>query len=178
MLRRKRPPKTSPPMSEFDLELLSDDHDKKGFRCGKESLERYLRETAKGHLTKGVSVTRVLVERDSRKPKSVLGYFTVTSTVATAVKWPGVAKGLPTMPVPMVLLGRLAVAEDWQGRGIARLLLAAARQIAAASMRGTGGIVMAVDPADEELLAFHAKYGFKRVDDDSLRMFLPLDSLC
>jgi GNAT superfamily N-acetyltransferase len=165
-------------MSEFDLELLSDDHDRKGFRCGKESLERYLQETAKGHLTKGVSITRVLVERSSRKPKPVLGYFTVTSTVATSAKWPGAAKGLPTMPVPMVLLGRLAVAEDWQGRGIARLLLAAARQIAAASMRGAGGIGMAVDPADEDLVAIYAKYGFRRVDDESLRMFLPLDSLC
>jgi GNAT superfamily N-acetyltransferase len=165
-------------MSEFDLELLSDDHDRKGFRCGKDSLERYLRETAKGHLTKGVSITRVLVERNARKPKPVLGYFTLTSTVASAANWPGAAKGLPSMPVPMVLLGRIAVAEDWQGRGIARLLLAAARQIAAASMRGAGGIGMAVDPADEGLVAFYAKYGFRRVDDESLRMFLPLDSLC
>lgn len=165
-------------MSVFDLELLSDDHDRKGFRCGKDSLERYLRETAKGHLVKGVSITRVLVDRNARKPKAVLGYFTLTSTVASAANWPGAAKGLPSMPVPMVLLGRIAVAEDWQGQGIARLLLAAARQIAAASMRGAGGIGMAVDPADEELVAFYAKYGFRRVDDESLRMFLPLDSLC
>ena len=165
-------------MSEFDLELLSDDHDRKGFRCGKDSLERYLRETAKGHLAKGVSITRVLVERNARKPKPVLGYFTLTSTVASATNWPGVAKSLPSMPVPMVLLGRIAVAEDWQGRGVARLLLAAARQIAAVSMRAAGGIGMAVDPADEELVDFYAKYGFRRVGDESLRMFLPLDSLC
>jgi GNAT superfamily N-acetyltransferase len=82
------------------------------------------------------------------------------------------------MPVPMVLLGRIAVAEDWQGRGIARLLLAAARQIAASSMRGAGGIGMAVDPTAEELVAFGAKCGFRRADDESLRLFLPLDSLC
>ena len=165
-------------MSEFDLELLSDDHDRKGFRCGSESLERYLRETAKGHLTKGVSITRVMVERDARKPKPILGYFTLTSTLAKAANWPGASKGLPTMPVPIVLLGRLAVAEDWQGRGIARLLLAAVREIAAVSMRGAGGVGLAVDPADEELVAFYSKYGFIRVEQQSLRMFLPLDSLC
>ncbi len=165
-------------MSGFDLELLSDDHDRKGFRCGKDSLERYVRETAKGHLAKGVSITRVLVERNARKPKPILGYFTLTSTVASAEHWPGVAKGLPAMPVPMVLLGRMAVAEAWQGQGVSGLLLAAARQIAAASMRGAGGVGMAVDPADVELVAFYAKYGFRRVDDGSLRMFLPLDSLC
>lgn len=165
-------------MSGFDLELLSDDHDRRGFLCGSESLERYLRETAKGHLTKGVSITRVMVERDARKPKPILGYFTLTSTLAKAANWPGTAKGLPTMPVPIVLLGRLAVAEDWQGRGIARLLLAAAREIAAESMRGAGGVGLAVDPADEELVAFYAKYGFIRVEEQSLRMFLPLASLC
>jgi GNAT superfamily N-acetyltransferase len=164
-------------MSGFDLELLSDDHDRKGFRCGSESLERYLRETAKGHLTKGVSITRVMVERNARKPKPILGYFTLTSTLANAANWPGAAKGLPCMPVPVVLLGRLAVAEDWQGQGIARLLLAAAREIAARSMRGAGGVGMAVDPADEGLVAFYTKYGFIRVEEQALRMFLPLDSL-
>ena len=60
-------------MSGFDLELLSDDHDRKKFRCGSESLERYLRETAKSHLTKGVSITRVMVERNAQKPKPILG---------------------------------------------------------------------------------------------------------
>ena len=45
-------------------------------------------------------------------------------------------------------------------------------------MRGAGGVGMAVDPADESLIAFYAKYGFIRVEEHSLRMFLPLDSLC
>jgi ribosomal protein S18 acetylase RimI-like enzyme len=81
------------------------------------------------------------------------------------------------MPVPVVLLGRLAVAEEHQGAGIARLLLAAARRIAAESMRGSGGIGLAVDALDESVVGFYQKYGFQRVADDSLRLFLPLQSL-
>jgi ribosomal protein S18 acetylase RimI-like enzyme len=165
-------------MSEFDLELLSDQHDKNGFHCGRESLDRYLRETARGHLSKGVSVTRVLVERGARPPKPVLGYFTLTTVLAEATNWPGVAKGLPRMPVPVVLLGRLAVAEAFQREGIARLLLAAAREIAAASMRGTGGIGLAVDAAHEDVVRFYEKYGFRRISERSLRLFLPTSSLC
>jgi GNAT superfamily N-acetyltransferase len=165
-------------MSAYDLELLSAHHDRKSFRCGRESLEKYLRETAKGHLEKGVSVTRVLVERGARKPKPILGYFTLTSSLAMAKNWPGTGKGLPPLPLPIVLLARLAVGDDWQGKGIARLLLAAAREIAASSMRASGGIGMAVDPADEELVTFYEKYGFMRVDETSLRMYLPLASLC
>ena len=164
-------------MSEFDLELLSGEHDRAGFRCGRESLDRYLRETARGHLKKGVSVTRVLVERRARAPKKLLGYFTLTTIQVEAADWPGAAKGLPRMPVPAVLLGRLGVAEEDQGRGIARLLLAAAREIAFASMQGTGGIGMAVDAADEDVVSFYEKYGFKRVADGSLRLFLPVASL-
>ena len=164
-------------MSAYDLELLSDAHDRAGFHCGEESLDRYLKETAKGHLAKGVSVTRVLVERDMRAPIPILGYFTLTTILAEAVKWPGAAKGLPRLPVPMVLLGRLAVSEQHQGMGIGRLLLAAAREIAAASMAGTGGIGMAVDATDQDVVGFYRKYGFKRVAPDSMRLFLPVSSL-
>ena len=165
-------------MSAFDLELLSEQHDKARFHCGSESLDRYLRNTARGHLSKGMSVTRVLVERDARQPKPVLGYFTLTTVLAEATNWPGVAKALPRMPVPVVLLARLAVAEESQGLGIARLLLAAAREIAASSMRGTGGIGLAVDAASEDLVGFYEKYGFRRISDHSLRLFLPTLSLC
>jgi GNAT superfamily N-acetyltransferase len=164
-------------MSAYDLELLSDRHNKKGFHCGKENLDAYLRETAKGHLLKGVSVTRVLVENGAAVPIPILGYFTLTMILAEAANWPGAAKGLPRMPVPIVLLGRLAVALSWQKKGISPLLLAAAREIAASSMQGTGGIGMAVDAADEKLVAFYEKYGFKRIGDDSRRLFLPLSSL-
>lgn len=108
----------------------------------------------------------------------MLGYFTLTTVLAEAVHWPGVAKGLSRMPVPVVLLGRLAVAETSQGKGIARLLLAAAREITAASMRGTGGIGLAVDAAHEDIVRFYEKYGFRRISDRSLRFFLPTSSLC
>lgn len=109
-------------MSGFDLELLSDDHARKGLRCGNESLERYLRETAKDHLTQGVSITRVMVERSARKPKPILGYFTLTSTLAKAANWPGTTKSLPSMPVPIVLLG------SWRWRRIDRTSLTATQQ--------------------------------------------------
>jgi GNAT superfamily N-acetyltransferase len=164
-------------MSAFDLELLADEHDRARFHCGSESLDRYLQETAKGHLAKGVSITRVMVERDASAPKPILGYFTLTTLLAEAKDWPDAAKGLPRMPVPVVLLGRLAVDQKHQGQGIARLLLAAAREIAASAMRGTGGIGLAVDAAEESVVGFYEKYGFQRVAPGSLRLFLPLKSL-
>jgi GNAT superfamily N-acetyltransferase len=164
-------------MSGYDLELLSGEHDRKSFRCGVDPLDRYLRETARGHLAKGVSITRVLVERDALPPKPVLGYFTLTMIMAEASDWPGAVRGLPRMPVPVVLLGRLAVAGAQQGKGISRLLLAAARDIAASSLQGTGGIGLAVDASAEDVVPFYEKFGFRRVAEGSLRLFLPSASL-
>ena len=82
-------------MSAFDLELLSEQHDKNRFQCGSESLDRYLRNTARGHLSKGMSVTRVFVERDARPPKPVLGYFTLTTVLVEAMRSLGSGKGVP-----------------------------------------------------------------------------------
>lgn len=164
-------------MYAYDLELLSAAHDREKFDCGNDSLNRYLKETARGHLTKGISVTRVLVPCDTNTPKEILGYFTLTTLVAEARAWPGAPKGLPAMPVPFALLGRLAVATSHQGEGLSRLLLAAARDIASQALAGTGGIGLAVDAASETLVTFYESFGFKRVSADSLRLFLPAASL-
>lgn len=55
-------------MSSYALELLADGHDQAGFASGLETVDRYLRETARGHMLKGVSVTRVLVEGGALPP--------------------------------------------------------------------------------------------------------------
>ena len=66
-------------MSSFALEILADCHDRAGFVSGLESVDRYFRETARGHLEKGISVTRVLVGAGEIPPKAVLGFFTLSN---------------------------------------------------------------------------------------------------
>ena len=91
-------------MSSYVLELLDRAHDRSGFVSGLDSVDRYFRETARGHLEKGISVTRVLVETDASLPKTVLGYFTLSSITVEAREWPGAPKGLPRNAVSAVLL--------------------------------------------------------------------------
>jgi len=71
-------------MSSYVLELLDESHDRTGFFSGLDSVDRYLREIARGHREKGVSVTRVLVETNASAPKTVLGYFTLSSITVYA----------------------------------------------------------------------------------------------
>ncbi|HSP42796.1 MAG TPA: GNAT family N-acetyltransferase [Luteolibacter sp.] len=140
-------------------------------------MDRYLRETARGHLEKGVSVTRVLVGTDAVAPKTVLGYFTLSSITVEAREWPGAPKGLPRQTVSAVLLGRLAVAQSAHGKGIGSMLVATARQLARETIARTGGVGLVVDAANEEIVGFYARFGFRRVVPGGFRMFLPAASL-
>lgn len=164
-------------MSSYVLELLEASHDRAGFVSGLDSVDRYLRETARGHMEKGVSVTRVLVEAGAISPKAVLGYFTLSNITVEAKEWPEAPKGLPRQAVSAVLLGRLAVAQASHGRGIGSILVASARQLARETIVRTGGVGLVVDAANEEIVKFYAKYGFLRVIPEGLRMFLPKASL-
>lgn len=164
-------------MSRFVLELLDASHDRKGFASGMESIDRYLRETARGHTDKGVSLTRVLVSADAAPPKPVLGYFTLAPCMVEAAGWPEVPKGLPRNPVGAILLGRLGVAETMQGKGIGSRLLALARRIASDSLATTGGIGLVVDAPTDDLVAFYERFGFQKISPDGRRLFLPARSL-
>lgn len=170
-------PLPTPLFSRFALEVLSREHDRAGFTSGLESVDRYLRETARGHLEKGVSVTRVLVEKTGVSPKQIAGYFTLTVCEAVAGAWPLAPKGLPNRPVPVVLLGRLAVAQSAQGKGLGAALVEAAIAIAAEAVALVGGAGLMVDAANEEVIRFYEKFGFVRTLPDAMRLFLPAASL-
>jgi GNAT superfamily N-acetyltransferase len=164
-------------MSRFALERLDASHDRKGFRSGLESIDRYLKETARGHTEKGIALTRVLIDADATAPKPILGFFTLTPCLVETEGWPAVPKGLPRNPVGAILLGRLGVDERRHGQGIGSRLLALARAISFDSIQAVGGIGMIVDPAHDELIPFYEKHGFIRISGKTLRLFLPTPSL-
>jgi hypothetical protein len=164
-------------MSRYVLELLDSTHDRRSFASGLASVDSYLKETARGHTEKGISLTRVLIHADAEAPKPILGYFTLTPCMVEAAGWPTVPKGLPRNPVGAVLLRRFAMDISMQNQGIASRLLALARSISASSLRATGGIGMVVDAASAEGVGFYERFGFRRISAQSLRLFLPTSSL-
>lgn len=164
-------------MSRFAVEVLSRDHDRAKFDSGLESVDRYLKETARGHTEKGVSLTRVLVETTATPPKRVVAFFTLSTVLVEASAWAGVPKGFPKQPVTAVLLGRLAVDKAWQGEKLGELLMGLTRRFAVQTLEATGGVGLVVDAANEGLIGFYERFGFRSVDDDALRMFLPRATL-
>ncbi|MBY0246786.1 MAG: GNAT family N-acetyltransferase [Nitrospiraceae bacterium] len=96
---------------------LSDRHDRSQFDCGEPPLNLYLQQYAGQHDRRGFGRTYVAVSEASA---SVSGYYTISSG---SVGFETVPENLPHHPVPIVLLGRLAVDRRSQGQGVGELLL-------------------------------------------------------
>jgi GNAT superfamily N-acetyltransferase len=110
----------------------------------------------------------------------VLGYYTLSMALLGSSEASSVLRTrLPRYPMPVALIGRLAVHELARGRWLGELLLGDAfdRVVALADQIGCLGVV--VDAKDEEAERFYLKYAFTSVDETSSpkRMFLPLESL-
>lgn len=152
---------------------LGDAHDRAGFTCGVESLDRYLQTQA------GQDVRRrangVFVLTDKATPDRVLGYYTLCATALPPGDVPEAArKHIPRYPlVSATLIGRLAVATDRQGQRLGAVLLADALRRALASAETVGSSMVVVDALDDGAAAFYAAHGFVRLPE-SLRLVLPM----
>src|SRR5207249_3582359 len=88
--------------------------------CGKPPLNAFLKQQARQHDERRIGKTFVLVEDDSLE---VLGYYTLATGKVRFENLPDTKKLPPNMPVPVVLLGRLAVDTRQKGRRLGELLL-------------------------------------------------------
>jgi ribosomal protein S18 acetylase RimI-like enzyme len=154
-------------------ELEAKRHNRSGFDCGVEPLNRYLKTQAGQHRVKGIATTFVLV--DSERPSWILGYYSLSAaSLAFERLTESDRKGLPAYPIPAVRIGRLATSVSARGQGLGELLLqnALKRILQARTTLGVhAAIVEAKDPAAE---GFYRKYGFRLCDPQSRQLYLPL----
>jgi GNAT superfamily N-acetyltransferase len=152
---------------------LGDSHDRAGFSCGVESLDRYLQAQAGQDIRRRANGVFVLVEKAA--PHKVLGYYTLCATALQPGDVPDAArKHLPRYPlVSATLIGRLAVAKDRQGKRLGAVLLADALRRALASAQTVGSSMIVVDALDEGAASFYAAHGFVRLPE-SLRLVLSM----
>ena len=155
---------------DLKIEPLGSHHDRAGFTCGVESLDRYLKTQAGQDVKRMASGVFVLAGLD--EPAAILGYYTLCATSLAPGEVPLPArKFVPRYPlVAATLIGRLAIAQGRQGEGT--LLLADALRRAYASAAIVGSSMVVVDAISEQAAAFYEATGFIRLPD-SLRLVLP-----
>jgi predicted GNAT family N-acyltransferase len=155
------------------LALDGRQHDRAGFDCGVEALNRYLKVFANQHRAKGIATTFVLV--DSNQPAQILGYYALS---AAALSFESLAeadrKGLPAYPIPAVRIGRLAAATSVRGKRFGELLLQNAIKRILQSRSTLGVYAVVVEAKDATAEGFYRKYGFRVCDARSRQLYLPL----
>jgi GNAT superfamily N-acetyltransferase len=160
----------------YRLEPLGKQHNRDGFNCGVESLDRYLKTQASQDMRRKANAVFVLVPEDY--PNQIAGYFTLCAYGLASGAIPESArKHLPRYPVvSATLLGRLAVSADMQGRGLGSMLLAKALGTAYENADVVGSSMVVVDALDERAAGFYAAHGFIRLPE-SMRLVLPIRTI-
>lgn len=151
-----------------------------GFRSGTRPLDDYFQRHALPNDQGDVGRAYVLdasTEDIAAGLPAVLGFYTLSmASVASQDVASVLAKRLPRYPMPVALIGRLAIDERARGRRLAETLLldALARAVEASRLIACLGVI--VDAKDAAAEGFYAKYDFATVDDAAWprRMFLPM----
>jgi len=157
------------------IEPLASAHDRAAFSCGKEPLDRYLRQQATQDIRRGVASVFIAVAPD--QPERILGFFTLSAaSIIPSDLPPEAARRVPRHPIPAALIGRLAVDLRWMRRGLGAVLLADAVQKAMSAAETVAMSAIVVDPIDDEARSFNAAFGFRSLQGPQRRMFLPLST--
>jgi len=160
------------------FQVLSLLHDRKSFDCGVLALNEFLQKTARLHREKGLSNTYVMLDEDC--PGKIVGYFTLAFFEVTIQSLPEQhSRKLPKLSrLPAAKLARLAVEKSCQGRGYGALILAEAINRVVSAARESGAITgFFVDAKDEQAKSFYLRFDFIPLQDDPLKLFLPLKTL-
>lgn len=159
--------------TDYRVEALARQHDRKGFSCGVEPLDRYLRDQAGQDARKRVAAPFVLCAGTSN---TVLAYYTLSALSIDVGAWPeDVARKLPRYPVvPATLLGRLAVDKSQRGKGRGEFLLMDALRRALVASRQVAAVAVIVDAKNDNALTFYRRYEFIPFADEPNRLYLPM----
>ena len=138
----------------FQIRHLDESVNTADFQCGSQPLNDYIRRYASQDVRRNVA--RVFVATPDNNPQQLAGFYTLSAGSVSCTALPqSLAKKLPRYPVPVALIGRLAVNSTSQGKGLGSILLADAclKVSQASSVLAVAGII--VDAKDETAIAFY-----------------------
>ena len=155
------------------IEALEAHHDRADFCCGVTELDTYLQQRAGQDLKRKLAAVFVLTT-DS---KTIAGFYTLSAhSIAAADLPPELTKSLPRFPLPVTLLGRMAIAEGLQGAGLGEYLLLDALNRALNGSRQVASWALVVD-AKAGARSFYLKHDFIPLPASPDRLFLPMKTI-
>lgn len=127
------------------------------FDCGKAVLNEWLIRYALQSQGSGSAKTFVVAE-----PKRVMGFYSLTVGQVDSLEAPErMRKGMGRYPIPVVILARMAVALDDQGKGIGRGMLQDAIRRTLLISEQAGIRALLTHPIEQEAERFYLRFGFE-----------------
>lgn len=161
----------------FHISLLDTSfHDRESFDCGKSQLNDYLKKIASQDAKKYYSKT--FVATTEVESKNILGYYSTSGSIIEFENIPqNLSKRLPKYPAPCMLIGRLAVDKQMQGKKLGETLLMHALKKAVRVNSEMAIFAVRVDALDEEAKKFYLRYDFVPFKDKELSLLLPMKTI-
>lgn len=151
---------------------LADHHQCGAFNSGVPALDDWLKRRARINQVSGASRSYVACADEL-----VVGYYALASGGVNAAATPGRFRRNMPEPIPVAVLGRLAVDQAYGGRGIGRALFrdGALRVVQAAEVIGIRGIL--VHAISDDAKAFYLALGFSESPLEPMTLMVTLADL-
>lgn len=149
------------------LEKLNAHHDTSAFDCGQDALNDYFTKYALINQKMRISQTYVGVDQ------GIIGFYSLAVASVKHTDAPKkIVRGLPRFEVPVMLLARLAVAKERQGRGIGSGLLkdAILRTQQVADLVGIRALL--VHAKNDDVASWYRRFDFEQSPIDHRHLFL------
>ena len=149
---------------------ISDRHAVSDFDCGQISLDDWLKKRAVKNESTGASRTFVVCDDNV-----VIGYYTLAVGAVTREEASGKVRRNMPEPIPVMILGRLAVDLQWQGNKIGAGMLkdAILRTLIVAEQAGIRA--MLVHALSEGAKQFYLQCGFHESPLNEMTLMITLD---
>jgi GNAT superfamily N-acetyltransferase len=148
---------------------LAETDDRTSFDCGRDSLNAWFRRHAWANHASGASRMNVLCDGASG---AIVGYVTLSAAQIERAFLPKAQQRNRPDPLPVTLLGQLAVHKDRQGEGHATSLLMFALKTSVRASESIGSIGVITHPLDDGVRGFYAKWGFEDLPFDPRRAMI------
>jgi hypothetical protein len=149
------------------IELLRAHHDRRGFFCGKESLDQFFQRQVTQDARRHLATPFVMVMPDG----PIGGFYTLSSTALRLGELPeDIARRLPRYPlIPATLIGRLAIDQRYHGQRWGSFLFLDALYRCSRSKVASFAVI--VDAIDDEARGFYVHHSFLPLPDSPYRLF-------
>jgi len=151
-------------------EKLNSLHQIDSFDSGNNQLDEWLKLRALKNELEGASRTYVICSDEL-----VIGYYCLANGAVAQTSATGRVKRNMPDPIPVMVIGRLAVDRRWQGKGIGRALLrdAILRTLQASEIAGIRAIL--VHAISEDAKQFYEKCGFTASSLDPMTLMVKVN---